>query len=384
MIQLYYPERDTTIYERFPDKNTGIDQMLELIKVASGSLLDGNIQADTYNSRILIDFGNQITAIADAINAGDIPPIGSLTVGSASVYLTMKVAYASDLPYSYTLYAHPLYEAWTNGTGNYNDIPETRNGASWYYTNNGTQATRWATGSAPSYNDFSVTNTLGGGAWYTGSGYQATQTFEGGTDATIDMRMNVTDIVKKWIDGTITDHGFIIKRSRTDERSGEIMGTLKFFGLDTHTIYVPRLEVAWNDTVTTGTGSKAEIADDIYVPYIKNIRNEYREVDKAIFRIAARPQYPQRSYTTSSHYTTEYRLPTSSYYSIQDAVTNETIIPFDIDATKISCDSNGSYFRLRLNTFQPERYYKVVLKVERSGGDDIQTFSDGFYFKVVR
>ena len=332
MYHLYYPERDTTIYERLPDKNTGIDQMLELIKIASGSLLNGDIQANTYNSRILIDFGNQITAISDAINASDIPPLGSLTVGSASVYLTMKVAYASDLPYSYTLYAHPLYEAWTNGTGNYNDIPETRNGASWYYTNNGTQATRWATGSAPSYNDFSVTNTLGGGAWYTGSGYQATQTFEGGTDAIIDMRMNVTDIVKKWIDGTITDHGFIIKRSVTDERSGEIMGTLKFFGLDTHTIYVPRLEVAWNDSIQTGTGSISQITSDIFIPYIKNIRNEYREADKAIFRIAARPEFPLRSYTTSSHYATEYRLPTSSYYSITDAVTNETIIPFDTNS----------------------------------------------------
>lgn len=384
MIQLYYPERDTTIYERFPEKNAGIDQMLELIKIASGSLFDGNIQANTYNSRILLDFGNQITAISDAINSGDIPPIGIVGNGSASVYLTMKVAYATDLPYSYDLHAYPLFESWTNGTGNYNDVPETRNGASWYYTDNSTQATRWVTGSAPSSGEFSVTNTQGGGAWYTGSGFESTQTFESGVGATLDVRMNVTDIIKKWIDGTIPDYGFIIKRSTSDERSGDIMGTLKFFGLDTHTIYIPRLEVVWNDTVLSGTGSKAEITDDIYVPYIKNIRNEYRESDKAIFRIAARPLYPHRNYATSSHYTMEYRLPTSSYYSIQDAVTNETIIPFDTTATRISCDSNGSYFRLRLNTFQPERYYKIVLKVERSGGDDVQTFSDGFYFKVVR
>lgn len=384
MIQLYYPERDTTLYERFPDKNTGIDQMLELIKITSGSLFNGEVQANTYNSRILLDFGSQITAISGAISSGDIPPIGLIANGSSSVYLTMKLAYATDLPYSYNLHAYPLFENWTNGTGNYNDVPETRNGASWYYTNNSTQATRWATGSAPSYNDYSVTNTLGGGAWYTGSGYEASQTFEAGTNPVLDVRMNVTDIVKKWVDGTISDYGFIIKRSTSDERSNVIMGTLKFFGLNTHTIYIPRLEVLWNDTVLTGTGSKSEITDDIYVPYIKNIRNEYRESDKAIFRIGARPQFPQRGYTTSSHYTVDYRLPTSSYYSIQDAVTNETIIPFDTVATKISCDNNGSYFRLRLNTFQPERYYKIVLKVERSAGDDVQTFSDGFYFKVVR
>jgi hypothetical protein len=381
MIQLYYPERDTTLYERYPDKNTGIDQMLELIKVASGSLLNGEIQANTYNSRILIDFGNQISAISEAIASGDIPPIGAINAGSASVYLNMRVAYASDLPFNYTINAYPLFENWTNGTGNYNDIPETSNGVSWYYTDNKTQATRWSTGSAPSYNDYGVTETLGGGTWYTGSGYESGQSFN---STTLDMRMNVTDIVKRWVDNTITNYGFILKRSTTDERSGDLMGTLKFFGLDTHTIYIPRLEVAWNDTVLTGTGSLTEITDDIYVPYIKNIRNEYRETDKAIFRIAARPQFPRRSYATSSHYTTEYRLPTSSYYSIQDAVTNETIIPFDIYATKISCDTVGSYFKLRLNTFQPERYYKIVLKVERNGGADVQTFSEGFYFKVVR
>jgi hypothetical protein len=356
--------------------------MLELIKIASGSLFNEEIQANTYNSRILLDFGSQITSIATAITAGDIPNIGPLNVGSASVYLTLKCAYASDLPLNHSMYAYPVYGTWTNGTGNYNDSPETTNGVSWNYTNNKTQANQWATASAPSYNDYSATVRSGGGTWYTGSGYEAVHTFNGGT--TLDVRMDVTDIVKKWVANTIPNYGFILKRSITNERSNDILGTLKFFGLDTHTIYIPRLEVAWNDSNVSGTGSKSEISDDIYVPYIKNIRNEYRETDKAIFRIAARPQFPQRGYATSSHYTTEYRLPTSSYYSITDAVTNETIIPFDTYATRISCDTNGSYFRLNLNTFQPERYYKIVLKVERSGGDDVQTFGEGFYFKVVR
>lgn len=381
MIQLYYPERDSTIYERYPSRNAGIDQILELIKIASGSLFEGEIQGNTYNSRILIDFGSQITAISTAIANGDIPPIGLIANNSASVYLNMRTAYATDLPLDYTLYAFPISESWTNGSGHYNDMPEQDNGVSWYYKDNATQATRWATGSAPSVNDYSVTNVQGGGTWYTGSGYQATQSFVNGN---IDMRMNVTDIVKKWVDGDISNNGFIIKRSVNDERSMDIMGTLKFFGLDTHTIYIPRLEVVWKDAIQTGIASVAEITGDTYVPYIKNIRNEYRETERAIFRVAARPAFPTRTYTTTSNYMTEYRLPTSSYYSVVDSVTNETIIPFDTDATQISCDVNGSFFKLRLNTFQPERYYKIVLKVERSGGDDVQMYGEGFYFKVVR
>ena len=81
---------------------------------------------------------------------------------------------------------------------------------------------------------------------------------------------------------------------------------------------------------------------------------------------------------------TKDRLPTTSYYSIQDAVTEETIIPFDTKATKISCDSKGSFFKLKLNTFMPERYYKIALKIERDEGEDIQVHEDGFYFKVER
>jgi hypothetical protein len=226
-----------------------------------------------------------------------------------------------------------------------------------------------------------VVNTAGGGTWITGSGFEASQSFDYEQP---DVRMDVTDIVRQWVNGVIPNYGFIVKHSTTDERNGEILGDLKFYGLDTRTIYVPRLEVAWNDAVLTGTGSRAEISDDIFIPYIKNIRNEYRENERAIFRVGARPEFPTKTYSTSSNYLIDYRLPTSSYYSIQDAVTMETIIPFDTIATQISCDDKGSFFKLRLNTFQPERYYKILLKVERDGGSDVQTFAEGFYFKVVR
>ena len=58
------------------------------------------------------------------------------------------------------------------------------------------------------------------------------------------------------------------------------------------------------------------------------------------------------------------------------------MIPFDTNATKITGDLSGSFFKLRMDSFMPERFYKIMLKVERDGGNDIQTFDD-FYFKVV-
>ena len=48
-----------------------------------------------------------------------------------------------------------------------------------------------------------------------------------------------------------------------------------------------------------------------------------------IFRVNSRPQYPTRAWVTSSWYTQNYALPSSSYYAIKDLDTNEYVIDFD-------------------------------------------------------
>ena len=89
MYKLFFAERDNTLYERFPELNAGIDQILELTKIASGSRIDGEVQANTTNTRFLIDFGSQITKISEAIDKGQIPPIGT-GENSASVFLNIN------------------------------------------------------------------------------------------------------------------------------------------------------------------------------------------------------------------------------------------------------------------------------------------------------
>ena len=44
MYRIFYAERDTTLYEKYPEQNTGIDQIIEISKTASGSKLNGIIQ----------------------------------------------------------------------------------------------------------------------------------------------------------------------------------------------------------------------------------------------------------------------------------------------------------------------------------------------------
>jgi hypothetical protein len=378
MYRLFYAEKDTTLYERYPKQNTGIDQILELTKIASGSKLNGKIQANQYNTRFLIDFGKEITTLSSSIVAGDIPKVAA-HAASASVYLSLKAADASDLLQEYKIEAFPISESWTNGNGNFADDPIQKYGASWYYKTSDDVEDGWATGSI---NQVGTSETLGGGAWITGSGFGVSQSFK---NEVPDIRMNVTDIVGKWLSGSISNYGFIIKRPYSDELSGEVLGNLKFFGRESHTIFVPRLEVAWDNTLNAGSSSVSEINSETYVPYFKNIKSEYRTSEITKFRIGVRPEFPSRTFRTSSFYLTAERLPTSSYYSIIDSVTDETLIPFDTTASKVDCDSNGSFMKLRMDSFMPERYYKIMLKITRatSSYDDTQTFDD-FYFKVVK
>jgi len=372
MYRIFYAERDTTLYERFPNRNTGIDQIIELTKNQSGSIVDGRYRSKTFNSRMIIDFGSEIDTLTTAVNSGKVPPLGNAT-NSASVYLSLRASDASDLLQQYNIKAFPVSESWVNGRGYFNDNPETTDGASWLYRDQKDKTT-WNT----SNDQPALFQANGGGTFITGTTYEASQSFN---NQVPDIRMNVTDIVNNWVKGNITNHGFIVKRPETDEKSAESLGSIKFFGRESHTIFVPRLEVVWNNTTFSNTGS-AEITADSYVPYFKNIKSEYRASDIVKFRIGVRPEFPTRTFSTASFYLTGERLPTSSFYSIIDSVTNETIIAYDTNGTQIDCDSNGSFFKLRMDSFMPERYYKIQLKIERDAGDDIQTFDD-FYFKVV-
>ena len=387
MYRIFYAEKDTTLYEKYPEQNTGIDQILELTKVTSASRVDGVIQANSYNSRILLDFGTEIITLSQSIADGDIPMPES-DIMSSSVYLNLHASDASDLLQTYTIIAAPVSESWSNGHGTLGDSPKTKIGASWYNRTGDAialGATAWDTGSHNAGElGNGVTNQYGGGSYILSGidGSYGTQTF---TNQSPDIRINVTDIVRGWIKGDRPNHGFLIKRPSADERSAEILGLLKFFGRESHTIFVPRLEVGWDDLGSTG--GLAQITSNTYIPYIKNIKPEYRKWEIANFRIGVRPEFPTRTFQTSSFYMTDERLPVSSSYSIIDSVTNETIIPFteinnnfSNSKTKISSDANGSYFKLRMDNFMPERYYKIMLKCERT--TDVQTFDD-FYFKVV-
>ena len=361
MNYLIYAQRDATIYESSASLNTGVDEILEVDKLITTS-------GRNYNSRILIKF--DLTSISSSIVAGDIT--------SPKFYLNLSVTDAYELPAEHTLYIYPVSGSWNMGIGKYNYDPGVEEGVSWKYRLGYTDGTKWATGSFQTTETGSYSVVAGGGNWYTGSYASQSYTFESN-----DMRADVTNIVNSWLDGTYVNNGFIIKRLDSDEASTTEFGSIKYFSTETHTIYVPKLETVWDDS-SWATGSLTELTDEDIVIYTKGLREEYVENSKIKVRVYGRARYPTRTYSTSSNYSVVKYLPSSSYYEVRDAYTEEVIMPFDTSYTKLSCDSTSNYLRFWTDGLQVARFYKFVFRVDREGGDRIDYYDDDYVFKVIK
>jgi hypothetical protein len=392
MIYSIFAQRDATIYERQYTMNTGIDPLLELSHETPGS------GSSIYNSRILLKF--DMSDVENRINSGKISE-------NAKYYLSLITADIREIPQEYVIYAYPLSSSWTNGTGRFVNLPYTTDGVSWRYRTSKTVGTEWdippgvaslewdeisqtwvdaAILFGTNYISATVTSSYftheGGGTWWDYDNLECTQSF---SFQSSDIYMDVTNIARKWVTGSgrFENDGILLKFSNEIESSPDnLLNSLKFFGTDSNTIYVPRLNIVWDDSEFI-TGSLQPVAEDNMNLNVK-LKKFYAEKERSKIRIYANSRYPQKNYTTTAYQTVNYYLPSSSYYEIRDAHSDEIILPFDYTGSKISCDGTSSYFNLWMDSFQPERFYRVVIKVEREDGDNVQIFDNNHYFKVVR
>lgn len=365
MIYTIYPFKDATIYEKTESLNTGLDSILEL------SHEKINNSTATYNSRILMYFNLQ--DLQEKINSSKISP-------SANYYLSLRTTDVREVPQEYSIYAYPISSSWTNGTGQYASRPNITDGVSWKYRTSTQSAIEWEPTQSLNPNvTGSYYTKKGGGTWWTYNNLICSESF---FYESSDLYMNVTPIINSWLNGTIENDGLILKFEDTIETLPEYFSSIKFFGLESNTIYVPRLQVIWDDSTFT-TGSLNEASDENININVK-LKKYYSKDEKAKIRIYANKKYPQKTYTTEAYQLINYYLPESSYYEIRDAHSDEIIIPFSTEGTKISCDESGNYFNLWMNGFQPERFYRVLVKIEKENGDNIQIFDNNFYFKVTR
>ena len=382
-----FPEKDSTIYSHpfRQDLNTGIEETLEL-----ASELD-NTGSLYYPSRFLVQFNDD--EIKSVLN----DKVSGVFSSSINIFNT---EFNKTLPKTLTLELFPLSQSWENGTQRYNKHPNfaniTSNGCSWLYTDDGTLVTSWNTGSFGTGTTASfIDSAKGGGVWYTGSGFEHSQSFNIVND--FDINLDITSIIKKYTssfnggvypDG-IPNNGFIIKR-KDDFFGGTTnttdQGKLNYFGIDTNTIFSPNLAIKWDDSSYNVSDSDILKKGKIQLS-INNNKKFFKNSEEYTFRLDVRPQFPARTFVTSSNFLQTHYLTSKSFYSIEDYTSNEVIIPFDESFTKISTDEDGMFFKIYMNGLQPERYYRILIKNENSEG--ISVFNDkniggDCYFKVIR
>ena len=376
-----FPIQDASLYSFYPFMNTGIDAIMEV----------GNLNVN-YNpvpqvSRFLVQFDqSQITNIINT-KVGTSKPFNS--------DLKCFIAQAQGVVMKTDVEAYAVSGSWDNGSGTYLDSPLTTNGVSWA-SRNFSGSGNWLLSGFNTYvtASWSGSNNIGGGNWFTGSNdpnntnLTPYQTFNLRTEK--DIKLDVTDIVNVWYSSSnsiggytdIANEGFIVKWEDAVEFNTEdaIQPIMQFYTVDTNTIYPPVLEIKWDDQ-SFETGSLNEInSTDLFVALDSNPGVFYSESINR-FRLNVRPEFPIRTYQTASLFTTNNYLNSSSLYAVKDLDTNEFVINFDEDYTKISCDPIGNYFDIYMNGLEPERYYKILIQTTISGSTIVK--DDQYYFKVV-
>ena len=380
-----FGKRDTTLYSggTTASRNTGIDEILEINKVVNNNGTVGNV------SRVLIDF--DLSFISKSVQDGKIP-------STAKYYLNLFDATSDEVEVEQSLHIYMVSGSWKQGSGKLDHDPVTDNGATYQYRNHEAK-TPWVTGSV-------LTE---GGSWFTASNgqYEVSSSYDLTFDKK-DVRADVTNLVNNFIysSSVYPNNGFIVKREDSgsygnnhatasfdfntgQEGDSSRLGNLKYFSRETHTIYPPKLEVEWDDS-SWNSGSLSPLSStdlERLKVYFKNMKTEYKEKSIVKFRVVGRELYPSSSFSaTPSELGVKYLPSASVEYEVRDADTEEVIIPFG-SGSRVSCDSDGNFFRVQMNGLQAERDYRFCIKVVSGSGttdEQINFYDDNYEFRVVR
>lgn len=359
-----FASADATIYSRYPVKNTGIDQVLEVSVKNSqdGVAFYNKQQLLTENPYYTYDLAaNDNYSITDQLfpqsdirravlqfAPDDILKLKTFASQSISssyeANLKLNLAFAQNLSTTYSLEAYALTQSWSMGTGRFAQVPQSTNGVSWTYTGPVSASAAWTTG---------------GGSW--NSTLTGSQYFDYMSNK--DINMDITDIVNTWFTGSTQNKGLILKHPSYIENSTSSFIDLKYFSVDTHTIYPPTIQFKWNDSYYFPQGSQFVLSDQITL-VLQNNPGEFSQKNTYKFRTGVRYTYPRRSFSTQSIYLNPLYLSENTIWALQDVKTNEMVVDFDSTYTKLSADSVSNYFYMYMNGLEINRYYRILIKTD--------------------
>jgi len=319
--------------------NTSKDEILELNKTVSSSLL-----AITSNTKILLDFALAEHSASNSAS-GITPTKYDLTLYTANMNTPME---------SFTYRVSDVQNAWGPGLGRSTHNPQTQVGVCWAGPLNPNNSWSSPYYPIPAYPSNNTTGSL-----------------------VTDLKANVTSLVLATEVSTGSDNGLLISRTDEEESDGNPYGYVNFYSTETSTVYRPRLFVSYDDySSNTGSLTALDINKEYYVYQSAN-QGTYKINSAPKFRFTGREKYPTATYTASTAALVEY-LPTSSYYSLVDVRTGETVVPFDTTYTKISCDATGNFANLKLSGLYTERLYQFHIRIDHDGTKDYHILDDMF------
>ena len=360
-------------------------------------------------SRTLIKF--DISSLSESISRN------TISGSDIKFTLNLKACGMRNLPLDYKIYAYPVSQSWDNGNGRYADNGSEL-GCSWNYKNYLGKGIWYGSENVKSYQqvNYLLTSSYSsasfknqGGTWYynvppsyvnkpkwicNSSKYPSlvnanlicSQSFSYGQQS--DISMDITRIVRSWLCGCIPNQGLILLSSFeiSTPPLQQTNGLLQFFSRDTNTIYSPYIDLAWDDSVFN-KGNLSPVTGSIQNLITLNyLKDAYKAGSLPKIYVFARDRYPlknfQKSYQQPVMVTPKY-LPTSSYYMIKDAESEEVLVGFD-QYTKLSCEpNNGNYFKLQTTGLPQERYLKIFIKTEYADGT-VDITDTQKIFKITR
>ena len=337
------PEKDAFVNSAKPYNNSGRDEIVEIGKYTDPF---GVVQ----ESRIAVSFDtDEISTL-----------ITKYGINNYSASVLYYFATGNEVPSNFQIKCSPISGSWINGTGKFDDLPNLYDGISWTSYNNSTSSV-WTTPGVDTYNvsssvDFKYNQEL-------------------------DIRVDVTSFISSSLSNNLYKDGYLLQLNTSSISETGLSTYLKYYSRETNTVYTPGLELKWDDSVYN-TGSLSVLEDQDITINISNNKPFLKDSGVHRVRLHNRPTYPPRTFSTSSLYVQNYVLPENSYWGIKDEYSEEMFIDFDEKYTKISCDSKGSFLSLHLDSFQPERYYRLLVKTTLDGSDLVIDTNN--IIKVVR
>jgi hypothetical protein len=334
MRKIILPAKDASIYEAFPDRNSGLDEILEVGHLAHATSPAGSA--------------------ARAMVAFDTSEYNNITA-SVSYFLNLKVAFAKDIVRGQQLLFVPIAAPWSEGSGYFFETNKQRNdGATWLSASR-TSAWSLAGGDILSIPSASITLS---------------------SFPMEDVRVNITPLVHS----ASIEHGIMIKFPLIDEADTTNTGIIKFFSAQTHTIHAPYIEGVWSSQNFI-TGSLRPIPNLNVKISVVGAAETYRRGDIVRLQLPVRDEFPSKAFDATPRYGNRYYLPQSSYFSVIDDQTKEEVIRGD-EFSPIECDMTGSYLVLDTSPLYTGRYYRLRLHVAH--GATRKTIDPNILFRITQ